>query len=529
MWDIKIIGGWVIDGTGNPPCRADVAIQQDVIAAVGEVGETPAKEVLDASYLAALHSSWGGAVVCPGFVDVHSHSDAFLLVAPEVPSKIFQGVTTEVVGNCGTSSAPMTGRRRLPSDWESKPYPGPWRSMAEYRALLRQVRPAVNVWPLVGHGALRAAVMGYENRRPSIGELRAMERLLEEALDEGGHGLTTGLIYAPGCFAEPQEIEVLAAVVARRGGIYASHLRSEKDRLLESLREMIESVRRTGVRGQISHLKTAGRRQWNKVDEVLELLRTARKEGVQVAADCYPYTASWTSLDVLLPIWVRDGGNEAAHTRLRDRAMRERIRREILAADRHDLADAVMVAAVKEEELRPCTGKHLGEIARAWGRRPVDALLEILEKDRLNTQAFFFSMCEDNMRKILAESYVMVGSDASARTFEGPLAKDFPHPRAFGTFPRTLRMALDGQTVPVHEAIRKMTSLPAEHFGIRDRGILAVGKKADVVVFDPAVVCDRATYAEPRLAPLGIRHVVVNGVITVKDGQLTGSRGGEVL
>ena len=519
MFDLLILGGEVLDGSGAPARRADVAIAGDRIAALGDLAAAAARTVLRAD----------GRLVCPGFIDVHSHSDTFLLLEPSAPSKIFQGVTTEIVGNCGASTAPRTGAYKLPSDWCDQRYPGAWSSVAEYRTLLAQVRPAVNVVLLIGHNAIRAGVIGYAARPAQPAEIRAMATLFERALDEGGAGLSTGLIYTPGRYAAPEEIRALAAVAARRGKIYTSHMRSEGDRLLEALDETLALARTTGVRVEISHLTTAGRRNWSKVDAALDKIRAARAAGLAVAADRYPYTASCTDLDVILPDWAAGDGREAVLARLRDPATRQRLRDDLQARRTADDWQEIMVGALTRPDLAHFRGRRLCDIAVELGLEPVDAALHLLDVDELKPSAIFFGMSEKNLWKIFAEPWVMAGSDASIRAPTGPLSADFPHPRAYGTFPRLLRAALDGQTVPLPEMIRKMTSLPADHFRLPGRGRLAPGAFADVVVFDPQTVRDRATYAEPHQFAAGISAVLVNGRPALLDGQFTGDRAGRFI
>ncbi len=516
MFDLIITNGEVHDGTGGPARRADVAISGERIVAVGDLAGAEARTQLDAA----------GRIVCPGFIDVHSHSDAYILLEPTAPSKIFQGVTTEVVGNCGASTAPRQGAYLMPSDWRDQKYPGAWSSVAEYRALLAQVHPALNIALLIGHNSLRAGTIGYEARAASADEIRAMGALLERALDEGGAGLSTGLIYTPGLYSTPEEVHALSAVAARRGKMYTSHMRSEGDQLLEALDETLAIGRATGVRVQVSHLKTSGRRNWPKLAAALEKIRAAQAAGVRVAADRYPYTASCTDLDVILPDWASGGGRDAVLARLRDAATRKKLRDELV----HDTDwSAIMVGSLSRPDLAQFRGQRLPDIAAALGLEPVDAALHLLDVDELRPSAIFFGMCEENMWRILAEPWVMVGSDASLRALTGPLAVDFPHPRAFGTFPRLLRAALDGRTVPLPEMIRKMTSLPADHFQLKDRGRLVPGAYADVVVFDPATIRDCATFAAPRQYAEGLAHVIVNGRPTLRDGAFTDGRGGRFL
>ena len=517
--DIKIAGGLVLDGTGAPPARLDVGIGGDRIEEVGDLSSRPARLTVDAR----------GRYVCPGFIDVHSHSDAFLLIEPSAPSKITQGITTEVVGNCGASAAPLTGAYRMPSDWRDKPYPGSWSSVAEYRTLLDQVRPAPNVVLLIGHNALRGSAVGYDDRMATPDELREMSRLLEKSLDEGGRGLSTGLIYPPGEFAPREELIELARIAGRRDGIYTSHMRNESERVVEAIEEALTIGREAGIRVEISHLKTSGRANWRRIDDVLETMRKARAEGVDVAADRYPYTCSSTDLDVVLPRWAKEGGSEAITRRLGSPAERTRVREDVRRSRPEDSWGKVVVASTRHPDNARFQGLPLTEVAAKLGMEPVDAVLHLIETDEAGTAAFFSGMSEENMFRILAEPYVMLGTDASLRAPEGLLSQDFPHPRAYGSFPRFLRMSLDGRTVAPGEAVRKMTSLPAGHFRLKDRGLLARGMMADVVVFDPARLTDKASYAAPHQLSEGVEHVLVNGVLTLSGGRFTGHRAGRLL
>lgn len=516
MLDYKIIGGQVLDGTGADPVRADVGIAGERIAAIGDLMLAESAAVIDAA----------GKYVAPGFIDAHSHSDAYLLIEPSAPSKLFQGVTTEIVGNCGASAAPLADAAWLPSDWRDQAYPGAWRSVAEYRCLLEQARPAPNVMLLIGHGKLRAWVMGYQARPATADECRAMARLLEQGLDEGGRGFSTGLIYPPGLFAAPGEIADLARVAARRDGIYTTHMRSEGTHLLEAIEETLAIARQTSVRLEISHLKTSGRNNWSKAEAALNLIRGARAAGLDVAADRYPYTAGGTDLDVILPDWAQEGGRDAVLRCLRDPEEHKRLWQEMTASRPADDWRGIVIGSTAEVSFR---GRSLPEVAQALGVDPVEAALRLIESDELKTSAFFFGMSEENMWKILAEPFVMIGSDASLRSLQGPLSRDFPHPRAYGAFPRFLRAALDGKTIALPEAIRKMTSLPADHFRLKGRGRVVAGDYADLVVFDPNTVTDVATFGEPHALAKGIECVMVNGVPTLDQNGLTGQRAGRIL
>ncbi|MBI3987759.1 MAG: D-aminoacylase [Lentisphaerae bacterium] len=520
MLDLKITGGLILDGTGAAARRADIGITGDRIVDVADdLSRAEAATCLDAS----------GKLVCPGFIDVHSHSDAYLLIEPSAPSKLYQGITTEVVGNCGASAAPLAERSYLPSDWADKSYPGPWKTVADYVALLEQSRPAPNVALLIGHGKLRSWVMGCENRPATPDDIKAMARLLDECLDQGGRGMSTGLIYAPGMYATREELIALAAVAARHGGLYTSHMRSEAKQLLEAIDEALAIGRQAGIRVQISHLKTAGASNWHLLEPAIARIDRARAEGVEVCVDRYPYTAANTDLDVIFPEWASAGGKAAVLARLREPAGRKRLCDALIAGRSPDYWKTVVIGSTHHPESVRFRGCPLPEVAAALGLHPAEAAVWLIEKDELRTGGFFFGMSEENMWRIFALDYCMLGTDASLRASTGPLSLDHPHPRAYGSVPRFLRASLDGKTVPLAEAIRKMTSLPAAHFRLKDRGLLARQALADVVVFDPAALRDTATYGEPHQLAQGVEWVIVNGIVTLDPKGLTGHRAGRVL
>lgn len=519
MFDFKINNGTLYDGGGGAPRRADVGVRGDRIADVGDLSRAEARETLDAT----------GRFVCPGFIDAHSHSDTYLLIEPAADSKLFQGITTEIVGNCGASAAPLHDPYRLPSDWLDKTYPRAWRSVAEYRHLLEEVVPAPNVVLLIGHNTLRAGAMGYDPRSATGPELAMMKQRLAQALDEGGAGFSTGLAYAPGMFAPPEEVVELARVAAAADKIYTSHMRSESARLLEAIDETLDVGRRTGVRVQVSHLKTAGKENWGLLDGALERIERARDEGVEAAADRYPYTASCTDLDILFPDWAAGGGREAVVARLRDPDTRRRLREDMLRERAEDYWERVRIGSTSHADNLRFKGMPLLEVAQALGLHPVDAVLHLTDTDNLMTSAFFFTMSEANMWKILARPYVMFGSDASLRAPQGPLSHDHPHPRAYASLTRLLRASLDGQTVPFEDVVRKCTSLTAAQFRLAGRGTVAPGMIADLVVLDPATVRGHSEYGDPHRLSAGITHVFVNGIATLRDGALTGLRAGRLL
>lgn len=531
MFDLKLCNATILDGTGAAPFTADIGITADTIADVGELADAASRESLDLAGTndGADSAPAPGLMVAPGFVDAHTHSDAFLLIEPSAPSKIFQGVTTEVCGNCGTSAAPISDRSQLPSDWSDKIYPGTWCSVADYRERFAEAEPAVNAVLLVGHNTLRRNVMGYANRAATPDEMERMRQLMEQSMQAGARGLTTGLIYAPGMYAPREELVALATVAGRHGGIYGSHMRSEGARLIEALEETIAIGEAAGARIQVSHLKTAGRANWGRIDGALDVIRRARDRGRPVMADRYPYIAGATELDVVMPDWFAEGGRAAGLLRLADPDTRRRLRRELSASRPAEEWRAVTIGSTSHPDNSRFRGKTLFEVAEALGGAPVDAILHLCETDKLTTGAFFGGMSESNMFRILAESYVMLGSDASLRAPTGPLSHDYPHPRAYGSLPRFLRWSLDRRTVPLPEAIRKMTSLPAAQFGLDDRGVVAVGKKADLVVFDPSRIRDLATYGNPHQFSEGIVHLMVNGALTIRDTRLTSHRAGRIL
>ncbi len=518
-FDLKITGAEIFDGLGNPSRRADIGIQSDTITDIGDLSKAPSRDEINAD----------GRYACPGFIDAHTHSDAYVLIEPDARSKVFQGITTEVVGNCGASAAPLMGEYSLPADWRMHEYPGTWNSVAEYRSMVEEVNPAVNIVMLIGHNTLRAGVIGYESRPAAPDEMRRMCKVLEKSLDEGARGLSTGLIYIPGMFAPGEEIEELVRVVAGHEGIYTTHMRSESDALLEAIDETLGCARLTGCRTQISHLKTSGSRNWHKINEVLDRIRSARGDGLDIAADRYPYTAACTDLDIVLPDWALKGNHASILERVRNQETRKRIRKELLQTRDPDYWDTVCIGSTHHSSNHRFKGMPLSEVADAMELDPVDAVLHIVDTDELHATGIFFCMSEENMWRILDETFVMLGSDGSIHAPEGPLCRHHPHPRAYGSFPKYLRAVLEGHRTELKEAIRKITSLPAERFRLHDRGVLMPGFSADITVFDPSTIRDTATFTEPHQLSRGIDDLVVNGVVVMRDGRLTGNRAGRFL
>ena len=519
MLGIKITNGKVFDGLGGEGITADVGICGDRIVELGDLADAEAGQTIDAT----------DRYVCPGFIDAHSHSDTYLLIEPDAPSKLYQGITTEVVGNCGASAAPLHGEYRMPSDWKEKEYPSAWTTVNEYRELLESITPGPNTVLLIGHNTLRAGVMGYDNRKATADEIKQMRKRLEVSLEEGGSGLSTGLVYSPGMFAPREEIVALAEVVSAAGKIYTSHMRSESSGLLKAIDETLDIGRKAGCRVQISHLKTSGKANWGLIDGAINRIETAREEGLEVACDRYPYTASCTDLDVIFPEWASGGGREAVLARLRNASERAKIRDALLKDRDDDYWETIRIGSTHHPDNGPFTGKPLLEVAEALKLDLVDTVLHLTDTDELMTSAFFFTMSEENMWRILALPYCMFGSDASLRATCGQLSHDHPHPRAYGSLTRFIRASLEGRTVAFEDLIRKCTSLTAEHFRLQDRGVLATGKMADLVVLDPQNVREYTDYTNPHQLSTGIDHVIVNGTHTLAKGGTTGNRAGRLL
>ncbi len=523
-FDLLIDGGTVLDGTGAPAFVAGVAVKGDTIAAVGEVAPSQAARVVDAR----------GRHVCPGFVDMHSHSDGGILDYPGAESRARQGITTEITGNCGSSAAPLLGvaldeaRRKAAADAETVD----WSDVASYFGRLERARFAVNQALLVGQGTLRTGVMGAADRPATPDELSTMTRVFETALDQGALGLSTGLEYTPGRFTPTDEIVALARVAARRDGFYASHIRNEERRLLEAVDEAIRIGRRAGVRVQVSHVKASGRGNWGMQFSSLALIESARRDGVEVLGDAYPYTAYSTGLTVTFPDWALDGGREAILKRLRG-SERERIRVEvddyIRNADPGDY-DLVVIASVSTEANRRFVGENLAEVAAAWSVEPAEALVRLVDEEGTDVSYVGHGMSPENVERVLRHPLVMIGSDGHALAPAGRALQTRPHPRSYGCYPRVLgHYVRERKVLDLETAVRKSTSMPADQSGLSDRGRIARGKKADLVVFDAARIADVATFEKPHEFPVGISHVLVNGVFVVEGGAATAARPGRVL
>jgi len=524
--DLMLRGGLVVDGSGEPPRVADVAVSRGRVQAVGDLSRYTAAEVVEAA----------GLAVAPGFIDMHTHSDLSLIVNPRAESAIRQGVTTQVIGMCGSSPAPAPEDRlgMIRSLWggSGEAVEWTWETFAEYLDVLNNRGPSTNVVPVVGHGTLRAIAVGLENRAPKHYELAMMQDLLRDAMEEGAFGLSSGLVYNPSMYAETEELIALATVMAERGGIYFTHVRGEADTLLDALAEAIRVGREGGVPVEIAHLKCDGRRNWGRAEAALETLIGARDSGVDVTYDSYPYAAWNTGLAQLLPAWAREGGSEAIVLRLSDLETRTRIREFLTRSAEEEPGkwDRRLISSVESEANRPYQGKTLAEIADLRVRPAEEVIMDLLGEEKASVGMVGFGMHVDDVKTFVAYPLGMIGSDSGSSAPYGRLGLSHPHPRTYGSFSRVLGYYVrDGNVLPLETAVAKMSRLPAERLGLSDRGTLAPGKAADIVVFDPATVTDRATYQQPHLYPAGVRRVYVNGQLVVDGEHHTGGKAGRIL
>jgi N-acyl-D-amino-acid deacylase len=526
-WSLLIKNGTVIDGSGSRRFSADVAISGDRIAAIAPQLPESAERVVDASDL----------IVTPGFIDIHSHSDFFYEQCPSAESKIRQGVTTEVVGMCSFSPAPVVPDSRDQVETSANSLGATlkvrWSTFDEYLNALAQMRPCVNVVHFVGHGAIRYAGMGAENRAPTAAEFDNMKALLNEALDAGAFGFSSGLVYAPSAFAKTEELIALCQAMGPRGGQYFTHMRGEAHTLLDSIAEAIRISDEGGVPLQIAHLKALGRENWPLFDRALELIHDARHRGIAATADVYPYAASSTFLSALLPDWVHDGGPAIFMQRISDSAHRQRIIAQCSLATRWQTAqgaiawDEVMIATCPSAA---DTGQSLAELAIRKRKPAVDVMFDLLIEHEAAVSVVMFSQTETNVQKALKQSYVMIGSDSLGLTGGPGPHPGRPHPRMYGTFPRVLGKYVREDRVFSHEeAVAKMTGQPAAKLGLSDRGLVREHYFADLTLFDPARVRDEASFEDPHRYPSGIPYVIVNGNLAVDDGEFTARASGRIL
>jgi N-acyl-D-amino-acid deacylase len=528
-FDLIIRNGRVIDGSGRPGYDADVAIKGDRIARVGDLKAAKASRTIDGQ----------GMVVAPGFIDMLGQSETYLLIDPRAMSKVMMGVTTEITGE-GESIAPINERLIKENEDFNKRYnlTVDWRTLDEYFRRLEKQGMGLNLGTFVGATQVREFIVGFDNRPPTPAELEQMKKLVADAMKEGALGLSTSLQYVPARFAKTDEIVELAKVAHQYGGIYATHQRSEANALDESLAEVFEIARRAQIPVEIWHLKTAYKKNWGRMPEVLKRIENARAQGLNIGANVYPYVAGSTALSACLPPWALEGGTEKMLTRLRDPNTRERLKKEI-TTDSKDWENiylgsggpsGILIGAVVNRDLEARQGKRLSEIAAEQNKDPLDALFDFILADHGQTGAIYFMMSEDDMKAALRAPFVSVCTDSGARAADGPLAGSKSHPRGWGSYPRILgRYVRAEHLLTLEQAVNKMTGLSAQKVGLRERGELREGYFADITIFDPKTVMDRATFEIPNQYPDGIRYVIINGQISVDDGKRTPALAGRVL
>ncbi len=530
MFDVIIRKGWVIDGAGNPWFLADVGVKGGKILKIGNLRSGDAERIIDAE----------GCIVSPGFIDMHSHSDFSPLINPYMESKVRQGVTTEVIGNCGFSAAPLNDFLRE-EILETSPMLREanveldWSTMSEYMKRVERNGVSSNMAPLVGHGNIRSLVLQFERRKPTEKELEEMKKILANVMEEGAFGMSTGLIYPPGCYADTEEIVELCKVVARFGGLYSSHIRGEESQLLESVGEAIEIGEKAGVPVEISHHKAAGKRNWGKVRKSLKMIEEARSQGVDVTCDVYPYIAGSFGLESLLPPHAHEGGVKRLVERLRSREVREKLREEMVkgVGEWHGVSEVlgwenIMIAYCKGHP--EYEGKRISEIAKEKNLDPFDFVFDLIIEEMASVSVVLFSMSEDDVRTVLKSPFSMLGSDSSARATYGILSVGKPHPRAYGTFPRVLgKYVREERILTLQEAVKKMTSFAAQKLGLKDRGLIREAMWADIAIFNADKIMDKATFVNPHRYPEEIEYVIVNGKIVIEKGEHTKEIPGKVL
>ncbi|MFZ0619037.1 MAG: D-aminoacylase [Candidatus Acidiferrales bacterium] len=528
-FDVVILNGHILDGTGSPWYSGDVGIREGRIAAIGDLSAAPAKRKIDAQ----------GRIVAPGFIDMLGQSEYTILVDPRLPSKIYQGITTEITGE-GGSAAPLddaiaTADHEFYDHYRIHP---DWTTFAGYFARLEKQGMGINLASYVGATQVRRYVIGEVDRAPTAAELDQMKALVRQAMEDGARGLSTALEYAPAPYAKTEELIALAAESARYGGIYATHMRSEGDAISESLVETARIAREAHTPVEIWHLKVAGKNNWGRMPEVVAFIDNARSTGLDIEADTYAYTAWNNTLSAFIPPWAHDGGDAKLIERLKDPATRARIREDMQTPTKawdnewQEIpgSEAILVSSTNNPTLRPLQGKRLSEIAKMWNEDPIDALCDLLIKDDAETSVSVFGMDEPDVELALKQPWVSIDNDSEGTSPEGLLGQDHPHPRAYGTFPRILtKYVREEKLLTLADAIRKFSALPAQRMRITDRGVLKKGLWADVVVFDPGKVHDVATYDNPNQFSVGMDYVLVNGQLVIDDGKMTGALPGKVL
>ena len=519
-----IKNGLLIDGSGSAGIKTDLGIIDDKITAIGDLSKASADRVIDAQ----------GLVVAPGFIDIHTHTDTELLVDPRGVSKLVQGVTTEVSGNCGSSPFPLTEAERAEDSkrlYEKYGIEYTWTDINGFLQALEERHLSLNYATFTGHGTLRGNVVGKNDVPPTAAQLKDMQRILEASMEAGSFGLSSGLEYAPGSYADTEELIALSRIVAKMKGIYATHMRNEDDTVEEAIEEALRVSHESGASLQISHFKACNRGNWGKVDHMLEMIHSAHQAGLPVMADRYPYVAYGTGLSIFLPLSTRQGETEEIIARLEDKKQLPEIRK--FTEERGERIggwDRVMISGCRKDENRVWEGKNIVECAEATNQSPFEFIRSILIDEKLSVSIVGFAMDEDNLKKVLASPLMMVGSDGNAIAPEGKLGSGKPHPRYYGSCARVLgKYCREEKIFDLPTAVRKMSSMPAEKLGLRDRGYLKTGYTADIAVFNPDTVADRATFVNPHQTAVGVPYVIVNGKIAVDEGQVTEARGGQIL
>ena len=528
-YDLIITNGTVIDGSGSPGFSADVGIKGDRIAKIGSLRGATAMHIRDAH----------GLIVAPGFIDMLGQSETYLLIDPRAMSKVMMGVTTEITGE-GESIAPINERQIKENEDFNKRYNLniDWRTLDEYFRRVEKQGMGLNLGTFVGATQVREYVIGFDNRPPTPAELEQMKKLVADAMKEGALGLSTSLQYVPARFAKTDEIVELAKVAHQYGGIYATHQRSEANALDESLAEVFEIARRAQIPVEIWHLKTAYKKNWGRMPEVLKKIEQARAQGLNIGADVYPYVAGSTALSACLPPWALEGGTDRMLARLRDKATRERLKQEIMTDTREweniylgsGGPSGILIGAVVNRDLEAMQGKRLSEIAEEQKKDPLEALFDFILADHGQTGAIYFMMSEDDLRAAMRAPFVSICTDSGARAADGPLAGSKSHPRGWGSYPRILgRYVREEKLLTIEQAIYKITGLSAKKVGLREHGLIKEGMYADITIFDPQSVLDRATFEMPNQYPEGIQYVIINGQLAIDDGKRTPALSGRVL
>ena len=517
-YDLLLRNGHIFDGSGDPPYAGDVAINADTIAALGDLSQYAGKNEVDLK----------GMAVAPGFINMLSWANVSLIEDGRSQSDIRQGVTLEVLGE-GSSMGPLNEEMKaeMLENQQDIKYDIPWTTLGEYLRFMEEKGVSPNLASFVGNGTLRRHVIGYDNREATEEELEQMKKLAETAMKEGAVGISSSLLYAPSGYASTEELTALSAVVGKYGGMYISHIRNEGDDLLGAIDELISIAENANIPAEIYHLKASGEKNWSSLDHAISRVEVAREKGLRITADIYTYPASSTGLHVQLPDWVREGGVEETIKRLSNKSLRSDILNDI----QFELGpDRILLVGFKNPDLRKYTGMSLNEVAESLGKRPEEAMIDLIVEDDSRIQVVYFSMSEENISKKIQLPWVAFCSDAGSYAAEGVFLNQSTHPRAYGSFIRVLgKYARDENLYPLEEGIRRLTSFPAENLGIQKRGLLKIGNYADVVVFDPSKVNDQATFTEPHQYAVGIEHVWVNGIQVLNSGIHTGATPGRFI